>query len=136
MGEYELSLKDYDKIIELNATHSAIALYALGRLEETVTAFQDTITLLQDRVEGATSDEEVVLFTAYLSLAYNNRGSALQETGQVKRAIEDYTAAIQLNPQLGEAFYNRAIAFAVLGKIIEAKQDLDQAETLGFDGPN
>ena len=60
----------------------------------------------------------------------------MQETGQAMRAIEDYTAAIQLNPQLGEAFYNRATAFAVLGKTIEAKQDLDQAQTLGFAGSN
>jgi len=141
LGEYEMSLKDYDKIIEFNPTHSAftqraIALYALGRFEEAVTDFEDAITLLRHRVDRTKSDEEVVRFEAYLSLAHNNRGSALQETGQVMRAIEDYTEAIHLNPRLAEAFYNRATAFAELGKIIEAKQDLNQAETLGFAGPN
>ena len=127
LGGYELSLKDYDSIIESKPTHSAltqraIALYALGRLEETVTAFQDAITLLQVRIGRATSDEEVIRFNAYLSLAHNNRGRVLQEVGQIEKTLEDYTEAIRLNPQLSEAFYNRATAFAVLGKIIEAKQ--------------
>ena len=71
-----------------------------------------------------------------LAMACSNRGSAYHETGQIDRAIDDYTEAIRLNPSLGEAFYNRATALAALGKIAEARQDLQQAEALGTTIPN
>lgn len=137
MGEYDMSVKDYDEIINSSPTHSAysqraIALYALGQLDETLSDFNAAISELNIRIDRASNSEEVARFNAHLSLAHNNRGSVLQELGQAQNAIYDYTEAVQLNPQLGEAFYNRATAFAVLGKTVEARRDLDSAIDLGF----
>ena len=69
-------------------------------------------------------------------MAYNNQGNTYHESGQIYKAIDDYIEAIRLNPSLGEAFYNRATALASLGKIAEARQDLQQAEALGTTIPN
>ena len=42
------------------------------------------------------------------ALAYNNRGIAYFDKGDWQKAIDDYTDAIRLNSQYGQAFNNRA----------------------------
>lgn len=44
------------------------------------------------------------------ALIYNNLGSVYERTGQVDLAIENYSAAIELDPGYAQAFYNRAHA--------------------------
>ena len=48
-----------------------------------------------------------------------------------ERAIEDYDKAIQLDPTLAEAYYNRGRAYAELGMLERARSDLDKADSLG-----
>jgi tetratricopeptide (TPR) repeat protein len=43
------------------------------------------------------------------------------------RAIEDYNKAIQLNPNLAEAYYNRGVAYDDKGQYNEAIKDFDEA---------
>ena len=43
--------------------------------------------------------------------AYNNRGVAYGEKGEVDRAIADYTKAIQINPKFADAYANRCRAY-------------------------
>src|SRR4051812_32463251 len=40
--------------------------------------------------------------------AYNNRGNAKGAAGDLDGAIADYNHALQLDPKLAEAYYNRA----------------------------
>ena len=49
------------------------------------------------------------------------------------RAIEDYDEAIRLNPEMGLAYYNRALALVYLGKDSKALQDYQTARDLGED---
>ena len=51
----------------------------------------------------------------------------------MKRAIEDYTKAIQLNPDHANSYYNRAEALLHLQKWNEAKTDLITAKDKGVD---
>ena len=48
--------------------------------------------------------------TSIAAPAYYNRGLAYYDKREVKRAIVDYTRAIELNPNFDAAYYNRGVA--------------------------
>ena len=146
LGEHRLIVNDYNRAIELSPSgpsrfvRRGVGLFALGRLEEAIQGFDEAIelynTMIRAPVESQKKIDEATKFAPNLAMAYNNQGSTYHESGQIYKAIDDYTEAIRLNPSLGEAFYNRATALAALGKIAEARQDLQQAEALGTTIPN
>ena len=43
--------------------------------------------------------------------AYYNRGIAYGDKGEYDKAIEDYSKAIELNPEYAEAYNNRGNAY-------------------------
>jgi lipoprotein NlpI len=53
--------------------------------------------------------------------------------GQLQNAVEDLTRAIELDPQFTMAYYNRALAYTLLGNDLLAQQDAAAATGLGFD---
>jgi tetratricopeptide (TPR) repeat protein len=65
-----------------------------------------------------------------LVLAYLNRGAALDDSGDVKGAIEDYNQALRLNSNLTEAYVNRGLALAKSGDRKGAITDLKKASQL------
>ncbi len=66
---------------------------------------------------------------AYL---YYNRGNVYVEQHNLTHAIEDYTRAIRLDPNLAEAYYNRGLAHLALKQDAEATSDLSKAGELGL----
>lgn len=64
---------------------------------------------------------------------YYNRGSFKIQLGDFKGAINDFNIAIKLNPNLGEAYYNRAVAYSNLGILKNACDDLHKAKDHKFD---
>ena len=56
----------------------------------------------------------------YRAIAYNNRGLAYQEKGEVDRAVADFTTAIKFNPNDARVYNNRGVAY-------EQKGDKEQA---------
>jgi Tfp pilus assembly protein PilF len=72
------------------------------------------------------------LFDAALAIgphyvAYNSRAMALMDLGEARRALDDFNAAIALQPGLSEAFTGRATAWMALGNYDEAVKDCDRA---------
>jgi TPR repeat protein/Flp pilus assembly protein TadD len=69
------------------------------------------------------------------SLAYvhNNRGASYRNLNRYNEAIEDYDAAIRLNPDYATAFYNRGIAYDLKGFHSLAIDDFDTAIRLNPD---
>ncbi len=63
-------------------------------------------------------------------MAYHCRGQVLAELGQVERAIQDYEAAIRLDPDFALAFNKSGIAFASLGQHQRFLQDYNDAVRL------
>ena len=59
--------------------------------------------------------------------AYNNRGTAYFNLGQIRQAIEDYDEAIRIDPQYAAAYNNRGIAYYHLAENDKAIQDFNQA---------
>jgi len=60
-------------------------------------------------------------------MAYNNRGNAYSELKQYEEAIEDYSKAIELNPNDAEAYNNRGTAYDELQHQEEAIGDYSKA---------
>lgn len=59
--------------------------------------------------------------------AYNNRGIAYEELGEMKRAIQDYSKVIELNPESAIAYNNLGIAYGKLGNYQQAITGYDKA---------
>ena len=64
---------------------------------------------------------------------YYNRGLAHSKNGELDKAIQDYTKAIELKSNYTEAYYNRGGAWLRLGARKKAKSDLATARHLGSD---
>lgn len=62
-----------------------------------------------------------------LAIAYNNRGTARDELGEHSAAIEDYDAALRIDPDYAAAHYNRGRAHDELGAYRAAIADYDAA---------
>ena len=70
---------------------------------------------------GAADGLVSFVFTAYYYL------------GQYERAIEDYDEAIRIDPEYGKAYYNRGIAYEILGQQPRAERDFERAKELGVE---
>ena len=66
---------------------------------------------------------------AYL---YYNRGNVYVERHDYQHAIDDYTRAIELDPNLAEAWYNRGLVRLSLKQQEEGNNDLSKAGELGL----
>ena len=64
---------------------------------------------------------------AALARAFFNRGFARSGNRQYSPAIQDYDAAIRLNPEYADAFSNRGLAYDEIGQTARAIQDYDAA---------
>ena len=64
---------------------------------------------------------------------YLDRGSRYGRNGVYHRAIQDYTSAIELDPYLVEAWYNRGCAWYEVGELEKAIADLTRAIELSPD---
>jgi len=60
-------------------------------------------------------------------VVFYTRGYAYAELKEFERAIEDFSKAIELDPNDAEAYYNRGLAYAKLGKYEQAIKDYDKA---------
>jgi tetratricopeptide (TPR) repeat protein len=72
---------------------------------------------------------------ADLSWAYNNRGMAFEAQNNIRRAIQDYDTAIELDPRNAQAFNNRGNAHARLGELEKALADHDRAIAIDATDP-
>ena len=54
------------------------------------------------------------------------------ELSQHERAIKDHDESIRLDPQRAFAYRNRALTYTLLGKEVEARQDIERAVELGL----
>ncbi len=64
---------------------------------------------------------------------YVDRGSRYGRNGVYHRAIQDFTAAIELDPELAEAWYNRGCSYYEVGRYDDSVADLTRAIELAPD---
>ncbi|TRT43832.1 MAG: tetratricopeptide repeat protein, partial [Microcystis aeruginosa Ma_QC_C_20070703_M131] len=64
------------------------------------------------------------------AMAYNNRGLLYSDLQKYDLALSDYNKAIEINPNLAEAYLGRGGLYAILGQPEKVKIDLQQAAIL------
>ncbi len=122
-GDYELSLPQYDRAIELNPK-DYLAFYGRG-------ISRDILGLA-----GALADlTECLRIRNDFVSAWYDRGVLQTSDGHLDAAIADYSRAIELDPQFIQAYVTRGDLFAVLGKYDSAFTDFDTAIGIDPDNP-
>jgi len=69
----------------------------------------------------------VVGVDAKSDIAYEGRGNAYAELGDLDKAVADYSKAISLAPSCGGPYYGRGVAYRQQGKLDEAIADFSKA---------
>src|SRR5262249_13800188 len=64
------------------------------------------------------------------AFAYNIRGNAWRDKGELDRAIADFNEVIKLNPKSADAYLNRGITYLYSHKLAKSLADANQANEL------
>ena len=119
LNDYLSALSDFLKAVEINPNFGEAwrnlgntYLY-LKRFNEMIPTFDRSIKLMPDS-----------------ALAINNRGYGFFVKGEYELALRDHTKAIEIDPNYAEAYYDKAMALKVLGRIKEAQKALSEFERL------
>ena len=90
-------------------------LHRLGQLEEAISVF--------DHVLSEVTDDRLV---------YESRGLVFQDQGRHRRAVSDFTKAIQLDDDVGENYYHRGESMLRLRRLDEALEEFHTATRRGY----
>jgi tetratricopeptide (TPR) repeat protein len=126
---------------EKNDYRQAIKSYTRAILHTCAEDLDELCPLLADRGKAYTKMHNyraaIRDFNAILRLdphsrgyAYEGRGNAYLIFGYFRKAIKDYTTAINIGSEFSELYTNRAAAYLSLGNYSDAIEDLDHAMSL------
>ena len=68
----------------------------------------------------------------YIAVAYHNIGVIYATKGNFEKGIENFTKALQFNPQYPVAHHNLALVYKKAGDMELAQKHFDAAKKLGF----
>ncbi len=122
LGKKEAALKDYDMILKLEGKNYMEALVNRGLTKKMMGDFNGAMSDLNKAIEELPRQPEL----------RKNRGNIHLLLGMPRKAVDDYTKAIQFNSNYAEAYYNRAIAFFILYDKVSACADLEKSIDLGY----
>ena len=110
------SIKKYRGKIILVLTATVILIYSFLSYYQ-AKIWQNEFTLWNDTIQKYPLQAE----------PYNNRGDVYMKQGKLPKAIEDFSTAIQFNPEHESAYMNRGNAFAQLKQYNKAFDDYKKA---------
>ena len=124
LGDKIGAIEDYSQALRLDPTNPEIYYQrskvrdSMGDKEGAFDDYSEIIKLAHNYVVIAPEYSK-----NYLTLAYNKRGKILSELGQKQKAVLDFTASIDLNPDYDQPYLGRGSALAALGMKSEAEKD-------------
>ena len=139
LGSFPNAIKDYTETLQLRPDfilayhYRGIARFRMLDLDGALEDYNQALELGKNVLMDAATAKEYGLNSSAL---YFNRGAVLQKKGNLQRAIQDYTQAINIDPASAQSYFNRAIARLSLSGLEEAKADLEIASRLGFTQAN
>jgi tetratricopeptide (TPR) repeat protein len=74
-------------------------------------------------------DRSIAIFET--AEAYTARGQLKVQLNKFESALEDYNKAVELKPDFGNVYFNRATVYYVMGDIVTACADWKKANELG-----
>ena len=120
-GDYNASLKDYNKAIELNNTYG-LTFYNRGLTQMMLKQYGEALLSFNRTIELIPNNDQ----------AYNDRAIANYNLNKLDDAIKDYSKSLELNPKNGRAFYNRDVTYLRMNDITHSCADWQQATQLGI----
>jgi Tfp pilus assembly protein PilF len=97
---------------------SVIAILTFGQIK----IWSDSVTLWSRELEFYD-----------IPTAHNNRGNAYVTLGKYQEALEDYNAALRLDPDFAKAYVNRGVVWTQTQEYNKALHDFDAALDLGLE---
>jgi len=116
----------------------ASSAHATNTVTSTSDADHKTDIMLRQREQNAMLDAMIADLQQVLKLsprnvyAHYNMGNAHMLQGDLTSAISCYTSAIELKPDLGQAYYNRGLMYLRMGNKSQGIADLSKAGELGI----
>ncbi|HEV2201190.1 MAG TPA: tetratricopeptide repeat protein [Bryobacteraceae bacterium] len=155
---YEQAILNFDRAIELKPDFADAyrmrgrAYVAVGKPDEAIPDFTKVAvlrpadaTVLVDRgfayldkkdwAKARADASRALEMNGKLARAYNLRATAVRATGGVAEALEDYSRAVELDPNL-DNYFQRAATYQLLNEHQRAVADFDQALALAPDQPH
>ena len=130
---YEAAIEDLSTYLHIDST-SVVALWQRAVCQSRINQFQASegtnIDLKTANVLGDLN-HALVLSPQNAWLLYN-RGNIRAQRHEYRQAIDDYTAALQIEPALAEAYYNRGLCHINEGRQAEGVADLSKAGEQGL----
>lgn len=105
---------------------SALSIATLDRLA----TFSEPLFLWDEAISLVERNKQSAARSIGTERMYHNRGLAFRSLGMRKNAIEDYSKAIQINPEYAHAYSDRGASLLELGRYDEALIDFDKAISL------
>lgn len=156
VGEFELAKADFEKALELNP-NSISAITNIARVSLALGENETAISYIDKGIENANAEQKVELLILkgnyYKSIGdfenasktydeafmldsenaviLNNQASILIEQENFEGALEKCNLALEINPEMMEAYFNRGIANEMLRNVEDACLDWEQAFILG-----
>jgi tetratricopeptide (TPR) repeat protein len=128
LGQYENSLKDINKLIELEP-ESAIYRYRKAKLFENFPSTNANV-YYQRKTHIEDNYNKAIELNPQFYYAYLNRGQHFRQFEQYEKAIQDYNKAIEIDPQLPVPFYYRAGVFVALKQYAAALDNYNMSMKL------
>jgi len=116
LRQYELSLEDCSKVIQINPTEPRgynCRGFAYNLLKQYEPAVRDL--------------NEAIRLNPHFAIAFEHRGNAYSGLQQYEKAVEDYTQVIRLRPRNADCYVRRAGAYTNLKLYDKAVQDYTEA---------
>ncbi len=123
IGKKEEALKDYDTIIKMKGDTYMEAFSNRGLTKKMMGDYGGALADLNQAIEKFPQNAEL----------RKNRGNLHLLFGLHRKAIDDYTEAINLDKNYAKAYYNRALTFFLIYDKISGCEDLDKSINLGFE---
>jgi tetratricopeptide (TPR) repeat protein len=132
---YQLALDNYERALQITPQDvnllcsKAYALNALGALDQarSIADYASKISSTSDDVKQA---REYLYGDKPKAYAHATKGYDLMQAGQYEEATQEYTMAIQANPNDYTSYYNRGVCYRHLNRYDEAISDLKRTVSL------
>jgi tetratricopeptide (TPR) repeat protein len=102
--------------------------------EQAITTYNDGVTLLLEKryAEAQAKFEAALAFEERLAEAHNNLAFSLRMQGpqHAERALKHYNRAIEIKPDLAQAYMYRGVLFTQMGDLKRASADHERLLTL------
>ena len=126
LRNYESALSDFNSALEIMPDYTVALMgkgYALYKMADSK---KESRRAVLDVYEKAVTQNPMLVYAWY------NKGNLYYEAEDYRQAEENYSQALSLNSEFGEAYYNRGLARMKLGKKEDAFSDFSKAGELGI----